>query len=642
MKELLTGCLLAFSIAISPSSFAATPDSVLESSEVLIALLACAILALLAAARYIQKLQEKLNRQEKPSEDKPAGNRNTEIQTELFHQVIAKLNDGILVLDRNLHTVQSNLAMSRLLGNRQKRPNDANLKLLIRQTYKNNHLKDLRQQLQDYGEWSGEISLDTDPGRSLPILLSLKTLRDAQGEIEYIIASCTDITAIRSSEAELQRLAYYDNLTKLPNREKFNYCLQYQIELCKRRQEQFSILFIDLDRFKNVNDALGHTIGDQLLQKAAERLQRCIRASDTLARIDGDEFAIILSPPQDKFGAEIVADKILKTLEQRFLVDNNEVFISASIGMAMFPDNGQTPKELLRLADAAMYEAKESGRRRYCNFSSAMAEKIENRIRLETDLRKAVENDEIDVYFQPQVSLQNGRLVGVEALARWHHPERGPVSPLVFIAIAEEIGLMPEMFRGICRKIIQAHELWQKSEFQVARIAVNISPKQFQQQCFVAGLKHFFPGARLGSSHIELEITENHILQNLDMARQVIDILKSEGFIFAMDDFGTGYSSLSYLVELPFDIVKIDRSFVQGIEQQANNLTIIRSIMDIARSIDLNVVVEGAETQEQLSILETEGCDIIQGYYFCKPVAADELIDWHQRFVQLSQEQKAG
>jgi len=427
---------------------------------------------------------------------------------------------------------------------------------------------------------------------------------------------------------EIEHLAYHDALTGLPNRALFVDRLIVTIAQAVRYHNKFAVLFLDLDRFKEVNDSLGHSMGDMLLKGVADRIRRCIREGDTVARFGGDEFTLLVHRIDNVDDASRVAQKITDTLKIPFPITGRELFVTTSIGIAFYPGDGADADTLIRNADTAMYRAKEQGRDNYQLYAPTMNSKALERLALENMLRKALSHDELVLHYQPLLDTATERVIGVEALLRWQHPEQGLLSPAHFISTAEVSGLIVPIGQWVlltaCKQTVQ----WQKQAGFEIDISVNLSARQFQQPDLVAQVQLALDESGLPAHSLELEITESSAMQNADNAIQTLGELKSLGVRIAMDDFGTGYSSLSYLKRFPIDTLKLDQSFVREIATDAEDAAIAAAIITMAHTMKLTVIAEGVETEEQLELLRKQGCDLIQGYFFSPPIPATALAEF--------------
>ena len=484
-------------------------------------------------------------------------------------------------------------------------------------------------------DWSESVSADT-PFRSefrllrddapVPWVLCRTMSQKAEdGRVTGHTGAMTDVTDRKHVEQRLIHDAFHDDLTGLPNRALFLERLESAIETAKRNDRAVHVLFLDMDRFKVINDSLGHMVGDRLLQAVARRVGNCLRRGDTPARLGGDEFAILLSTATASTLVEQIAERLQEELSHPFMLDGHEVYASASIGIASLSGHAQRPEDLLRNADIAMYSAKDSGKARCAMFDTAMHTHTVERLDFETDLRRAIDRRELDVHYQPIVSVETGRISGFEALARWKHRERGMVPPAEFIASAEETGLIVDLgdwvLRTACRQMSDWHRRF--SDRARPQISVNLSSRQFSQGNLVDSVAEILDTTGLDPNSLGLEITETIIMHNVDSVTGMLQRLRDLGIELSIDDFGTGYSSLSYLHGFPLDRLKIDRSFVARLGVAGGQPQIVRSIIDLGKNLNMAVVAEGVETPDQLACLRELGCQYVQGYYLAKPLDKD-------------------
>jgi len=448
------------------------------------------------------------------------------------------------------------------------------------------------------------------------------------GPVRDIIDRLAVALATADRDEKLYRQAHFDFLTDLPNRQLFNDRLEQHIIRARRNKERAAILYIDLDRFKNINDSLGHASGDKLLRKVAERMRSCVRESDTVSRLGGDEFIILLSSVSSPKDAGYIAEHIITEISRPFLINAREIFINASVGIAIYPDDGDDNKSLLAHADAAMYHAKESGRGRYKFFEESMNKELVRRIEMETALRHALERDEFCLYYQPQIDPGNGRVKAIEALIRWKHPELGLVKPAKFIPVAEDCGLIEPIGEWVLTKACSQFQEWRKQKIAPDKLAVNISSRQFMRDNFIEIVEKTITHTRMLPQALELEITESLLLDESINTKSMFSKLSAMGVQLAIDDFGTGYSSLSYLKRFSVHTLKIDRAFTLDIpaDEQATTLTL--SIIAMAHALNMEVVAEGVESKEQLDLLREHKCDYIQGNYFSEPLSEAELVSY--------------
>jgi diguanylate cyclase (GGDEF)-like protein/PAS domain S-box-containing protein len=449
---------------------------------------------------------------------------------------------------------------------------------------------------------------------------SAAPIHDRLGRVTGAVIVFHDISAAKAMTVKISELAQHDVLTGLPNRAYLNDRISQAITNAHRHGSKFAVLFLDLDNFKHINDSLGHPIGDTLLQSVARRLVSCVRDSDTVSRQGGDEFVVLLSEVAHAKNAAPCAQKLLTMLKAPNFVGHHSLEVSASIGISIYPEDGQDPETLIKTADTAMYQAKKNGRNNYKFFEEEMNIRAVERQSIEEDLRGALERQEFVLQYQPKINLRTGAITGAEALIRWLHPHRGMVSPLMFVPVAEDSGLILPIGMWVRREACQQARAWQDAGFPPLPVAVNISVVEFRDQNFLASVRAILKETRLEPCRLELELTESVLMQHVDTSTSVLQQLKAMGVRLAVDDFGTGYSSLSYLRRFPIDALKIDRSFVHEITSNPDDATIVRAVISMGRSLNHCVIAEGVETREQCTFLQDQQCDQGQGYYFSRPV----------------------
>jgi diguanylate cyclase (GGDEF)-like protein/PAS domain S-box-containing protein len=472
---------------------------------------------------------------------------------------------------------------------------------------------------------SAEVEVYHKNGSKRWALVNMRAVRDAAGKVVLEEGTVEDITDRKQAEERVEFLAYYDALTGLPNRRLLQDRLGNALASANRRDEKVALLFLDLDRFKIINDSLGHSVGDLLLQEVAERLKKVLRAQDTVARIGGDEFLIVLSGIKDAPDAAVAAEHIMDAMTPEFVVQGHSLSVSCSMGLSVFPEHGADVETLIKNADAAMYSAKDRGRHNYRFFTDDMNAQVVERLTIENALRMALERQELSLVYQPQVEIASGKIIGLEALMRWQHPELGIVPPDKFIRVAENSGLILRMGEWALRTACLQTRKWQDEGMPEVRIAVNVSALQFRQDGFREVIGKVLSETRLPSRCLELEITESLLLSNADVMFFVLQDLKKMGLKLAIDDFGTGYSSLSYLRHFPVSKLKIDRSFVRDLAVNPDDTAITKAIISMAKGLNLKVIAEGVENDLQMSFLRAHGCDEIQGYFFSRPLPAEEV-----------------
>jgi len=469
-------------------------------------------------------------------------------------------------------------------------------------------------------------------GETIVLLTSKVPLKDAQTNIIGVLGSYADITIQRKTEEELKKQkdilahqAHHDALTGLPNRLLFNDRLGQAIEKAKRHESKVALLFIDLDHFKEINDSLGHDTGDKILKEMTTKLEETIRDEDTVARLGGDEFTVIMKDLAQGQDASFLAQKILHTLAKPINIEGNVLYVSSSIGISLYPDDGDTSANLLKYADSAMYKAKDEGRNNFQFYSAEMTAIALERVIMETNLREALKNKDFVVYYQPQMNGLNDKIVGMEALVRWQHSSMGLISPIKFIPIAESTGLIVELDRFVMKTAMTQFVKWYKEGLNPGVLAMNLSIKQIQRKDFIPVFKNLLIETGCKSEWVELELTEGQIMSNPEESIKVLQQINDIGVELAIDDFGTGYSSLAYLKRLPIDKLKIDRAFIKDLPDDEEDAAITRAVIALAKSLNLKLIAEGVETQEQRDFIVENGCHNIQGYFYSKPIPADEM-----------------
>lgn len=445
---------------------------------------------------------------------------------------------------------------------------------------------------------------------------------------EFICYAVRDITDRKLAEEMLRYQACHDLLTQLGNRNLFNEQLYKTIARAQRYQSQFAVMFIDLDRFKNINDTLGHHIGDKFLQLIAERIRECLRNSDLIARWGGDEFTILLSEIKESEDVSIVSTRIFESLKKPFQVMEYTLYGHLSIGIAIYPQDGDTSEILLKNADTALYRMKDQGGNNYQYYNPSMNQKKKELLRMEGYLYEAIKNEQLELYYQPQINIKTGNITGMEALIRWYHPILGRVSPAQFIPIAEQTGLIKSIGEWVLFTACKQNKQWQNLGLPPLKIAVNLSPRQFQQQNLVNRFHEILKETELDPKYLELEITESSIIEHPDLTQDILNQLTNLGISVSMDDFGSGYSSLGYLKKFPFNKIKIDQSFVQELTNKSEDLAIISAVLILGKGFNLEVVAEGIETKEQLELLKDLQCEMMQGYYFSHPLPVKEATNF--------------
>jgi diguanylate cyclase (GGDEF)-like protein/PAS domain S-box-containing protein len=462
-------------------------------------------------------------------------------------------------------------------------------------------------------------------GVETPIEDSAAPIHDPRGRVTGAVMVFRDVSVARAMTLRMSYLAQHDSLTDLPNRVLLNDRMTQAMARAQRNGKKLAVLFLDVDRFKNINDSLGHDVGDRLLHSIAQRLLACVRGTDTVSRQGGDEFVILLSEVTHAEDAAVSAGKILLSLGPPYNIDQHQLHITASIGIVNYPDDGTDIGTLMRNADFAMYHAKDSGRNNYQFFKPEMNVRAAERQSIENDLRHALERQEFVLHYQAKMNIGTGAIIGVEALIRWRHPRRGVVSPGQFIPVAEESGFIVPIGRWVLREACRQGRAWQDAGLPRMRVAVNVSAVELRAKDFVLGVSDILTETGLEPHYLELELTETFLMEDSTSTSVVLQALKEMGVQLALDDFGTGYSSLSYLKRFPIDTVKIDRSFVRDITSDADDASIVSAVIGMGKRLHMQVVAEGVETLEQLAFLKEQGCPEGQGYYLSRPVVADKF-----------------
>ncbi|MFO0700946.1 MAG: EAL domain-containing protein [Nitrospira sp.] len=475
-------------------------------------------------------------------------------------------------------------------------------------------------------------------GGEFTVNLQAEAVFDDQLKTMTIVGTAKDISERKRSEREIHRLAYYDSLTGLPNRVLFKDRVTQALAHARRYRSTLAVLFLDLDRFKVINDTLGHNIGDLLLKQVADRLAESVRHSDSvsrtvengegheLARLGGDEFTVLLTNIRQVQDAGIVARRILESLARSFLIDGHEIAVTTSVGIAIFPTDGDSVDQLLKSSDVAMYQAKERGRNNAQFYSATMNSMAAERLEMENELRKALDHGELVVYYQPQVDLQANRIVGAEALVRWQHPLRGLLAPAVFLPVANETGMIRKLDEAVLGMACRQGKAWQDAGYAPIRVSVNVSNSFFHGSSMASAVSRALEESQLCAEFLELELTESIAMRHVETSIEMLRQLRAMGVRLSIDDFGTGYSSLSHLQRFPLDMLKIDQSFSCDVPHNAANVSISRAIVSLAHSMNLTVLVEGVENEEQMLMFREQGCDQAQGHYFGRPMPAEEFV----------------
>ncbi|WP_339419868.1 phosphodiesterase DibA [Pseudomonas sp. RL_105y_Pfl1_103] len=535
--------------------------------------------------------------------------------------------EGVLVTDAQGLIVHVNRAFMAITGYQGEDVMGQRPSLFKSGRHSSNFYQQMFQSLESTGEWSGEIWNRRKSGEIYPQWQTIRVIHDDQGHASHYVAVFSDISAIKDSEHELAHLAHHDPLTDLPNRLLFTDRAEQALASAQVHKRGCGLLLLDLDHFKIINDSLGHNVGDQLLKQVGERLQGLFGPGITLARLGGDEFAVLAESCPQVVQAAALAQRILDAMKQPFIFDGHQLFISASVGISLFPSDALSAEQLLRNADSALFKAKSAGREGYALYTEELTALAQNRVEIANELRRALEQQELRVYYQPVHELHGSRLIGVEALVRWQHPERGLVPPGEFIPIAERTGLIADIDAWVmdqaCRQMCQ----WLADGVPLSFIAVNVSSRLFARRELYEQVAQVLHDTGLDPGFLELEVTESAVMDDPEVALEQLHRLRELGLRLAIDDFGTGYSSLLRLKRLPVQKLKIDQGFVAGLPWDEDDAAIVRVVIALAKSMGMQVQAEGIEQVEQARFLLEQECDLGQGYWFGRPMPAQE-IDW--------------
>jgi diguanylate cyclase (GGDEF)-like protein/PAS domain S-box-containing protein len=539
-------------------------------------------------------------------------------------EVLRSMSEAVCVLDRGFDFVSVNPAFSRMTGYGESEVIGNNASLLDSAQHTSSYYTEIRDTLQHQGRWSGEMWQMRKDGEEFLCAYECSTVLDGSGQHALYVLVLNDITEQKRAEQELRYLANFDPLTNLPNRTLLAERLSRAIVRARRQGDRIAVLFLDLDRFKDINDSLGHAAGDRILRAAARRLQETVGPRQTVARLGGDEFTVVLEGLSAAPEADDEARGIIAAFEQPLLLDDSqEIAITPSIGISIYPDNAQVPTELLKQADTAMYQAKAAGRRTYARYTEAMDVSARQRATVSGALRKVLDRGELRLVFQPRLHIASSRIVSVEALLRWHGPE-GDIPPAEFIPLAEESGTILEIGEWALREACLKVAKWQRLGLPALNVSVNVSALQLLRGDFPGVVGRVLEETGLPPESLELELTESVVMSNAPQSADKLRALRDLGVSLAIDDFGTGYSSLAYLRRLPFTTLKIDKEFVDDLTQGSEDAAITTTVLAMARSLGLKVVAEGVETEAQLRFLREHHCDEIQGFWLAPPLEAAE------------------
>ncbi len=555
-----------------------------------------------------------------------AQNRKSRQRIELLAKAFEHSGEAILITDRHDHIIEVNPAFTRRTGRAASEVIGAESRSLLTHSITDGEIAAVNAALRGRGEWRGELLEIARDGSSTPIWATIATVRDAGGRVSHLVSNSIDLSELKRAEARIVHLAHHDTLTALPNRAQLLVRLELAIASARLDGGELPMLFIDMDRFKNINDTLGHPVGDALLVEVADRLRALVRNGDIVARLGGDEFVLVLGGAgrQGARVAQAVATKVLGALGQPYLVNGHELHSTPSIGVSIYPHDGADVDALMKAADTAMYQAKANGRNNCQFFTDEMRRAGDERLAIEAGLRTAIDRGELLLHYQPQRDLASGRIVGMEALLRWQHPERGMVPPPKFIPVAEDTGLIEPIGAWVIDRALAQVARWRDAIDPRLRVAVNLSAHQLRSAGIVGVVARSLERHGLKGDALELEVTESTAMQDPARTAALLRELRALGVALAIDDFGTGYSSLAYLKRLPLSCLKLDRSFVTDIEHDANDAAISKATIQLAHSLGLAVVAEGVENATQLDFLRALGCDTAQGYLIARPLPPAE------------------
>ncbi|MDX8383227.1 MAG: EAL domain-containing protein [Ghiorsea sp.] len=546
-------------------------------------------------------------------------------QLQLSSTIFNTSSEGIIVTDERVMIQAVNPAFESITGYSSAEIIGKNPNTLQSGLQDDDFYKIMWFAIKKVGYWEGEVRNRRKNGEIYPEWLRISKVLNDDGKITNYIGTFSDISSHASAKQKLYYLAHYDALTELPNRVLFQETLKHEISNAQRNNTKLALFFLDLDRFKVINDTLGHSAGDKLLQEVSGRLLECMRDNDMLSRQGGDEFTGIILGLNKAEEAAIVAEKMIKVMEQPVLIQGEELYVTASIGISIYPDDTNSQETLLKYADSAMYRAKDKGRNTYTYYQEDTKKLSSKRFDMEAKLRKAMDNDEFELHYQPKYDTVHGHITGMEALIRWNQPELGRVGPFDFIPIAEETGLIVPIGEWVLNEACRQNKAWQDAGFPGMRVAVNLSSRQFNDGNMLEMVNNIISKHTLDFKYLELELTESMIMQDADATINILKALHGCGIQLSIDDFGTGYSSLSYLKKFPITKLKLDRSFIMGLPEDKDDAKIVAAMISLAHGLDLTVIAEGVETREQLAWLEQAGCNEIQGYFFNAPMSASDF-----------------
>lgn len=549
----------------------------------------------------------------------------------LASTLFKRMNDGVMITDTAQRIITVNDAFSKISGYEPEEIVGKTPNIMSSGWHDKNFYQELWQSINAEGQWSGEVIDRKKDGELYTAQLNIIAIYNNKNELTNYISIVNDISEKKQKETLIHNLAYFDSLTELPNRVLFQERVSRKIPSLKRSGKKMALLFIDMDNFKNINDTFGHFTGDKFLIEVARVMKNLLREQDTLARLGGDEFAAVVEDIDSLVDVASIAQKIIDTFAKPLKIESKEFYTGASVGISIYPDDAQSYEELVKAADTAMYQVKESGKNGYQFYTQTMNEKVTQRMHIENDLRSAIAKDEFFLEYQPKVNIVTKSVYGMEALVRWNHTTKGLIRPDEFIGISEETGQILSLGLWVAKQAMYDTKMLHNEGKRVV-ISINVSSKQLNDASFVDDICVIADEIGLDRGFVELEITETHIMKNVDKALQILNELHKRGFLLSIDDFGTGYSSLNYLKKLPAKTIKIDRSFVLDIDKNPDDRSIVAAIIAMANSLGKDVIAEGSETKEHIEALKFLHCFKVQGYYFSKPLKIEAFREYVTNF----------
>ena len=571
-------------------------------------------------ASELEKLTNKFKKLETATKEQKKKLKDLSLVTDAFKST----GQALVIANRNARIIEMNTAFQKMCRYTNDELTGKSIMQLWSESNEKNLAADIRDSIHKNGKWQGEVIGRRKNGEAFPVWVQISAVSTQNGKGDTYAATALEISAIKQNEQRLEHMAYYDGLTGLPNRTLVQDRLKHSLTMAQRHSYPVGIIYLDLDRFKEINDTLGHNVGDQLLVETARRIKEHVRESDTVSRIGGDEFLILLPEIGNAQNAANLSQKILDTLSKPFLLANHEMFISASLGISLYPADSENAETLISNADTAMYHAKAQGKNNYKFFTEDINKSTVQRFMLETRFRRALDKLEFQLNYQPKIQMSTGKICGMEALLRWYHPEQGNIKPSLFIPLAEETGLVLPLGEWALREACRQNKEWQDEGLRPIRVSVNISARQFMKEGLLDVVRDTLYETGLPPENLMLEITETAIIEDFEKTIQILKSFRKMGVGVSIDDFGTGYSSLNYLNRFSIDELKIDQSFIADIDK-ADNRKVVNAIIALAHSLNHEVVAEGVENAEQLSILKESTCDELQGYYFSMPLSAEDF-----------------